>query len=239
MSAAEVDAEQNSNVKFDKICNAKFEFRHYGDGKYLGCAQVAMISNKDQFINGDCLDEIFDNRWNLPPPNLIISVTGCALEWSKEQEKQVSALESSKEQEKQVSALEWSKEQEKQEAAAARFIKNCIYATAIDSKCCWIVNGGSNSGIMRLLGDARRRLGGLGDYVRLGTSQIPLIGIGVASKMAYIDRLKIKNQRIVARSIYPCTPNEGTRSAPNHLEVSAGSIQTQREVSRVERQVRA
>ena len=40
---------------------------------------------------------------------------------------------------------------------------------------------------MRLLGDARRLLGGWGDDVRLGSALVPVIGVGVASKMKYYD----------------------------------------------------
>jgi hypothetical protein len=151
-----------SNMDAKKVCYAKFVFQQLqtdpnSTGKIWGRAQVATY--RGQFIKGDTLDEIFCSRWNLPPPKVIISVTG--------------------------SASDWAKADASEEVASVRFIKNCIYASAIDAKCCWIIDGGSNSGIMRLLGDARRQLGGWGDYVRFGTAQVALIGVGVASKMKY------------------------------------------------------
>jgi hypothetical protein len=151
----------STNLNAEETCFARFVFRQVqtDSEKVWGRAEVAAY--KGQFIKSDVLDDIFCKRWNLPPPKLIISVTG--------------------------SADEYTDEDKQKEAATARFIKNCIYASAVDSKSCWIFSGGSNSGIMRLLGDARRQLGGWGDQVRLGTAQVALCGIGVGSRMKFCD----------------------------------------------------
>ena len=150
----------------EETCLGKFIFREgqadsKSPSKVWGRADVAVY--RGHFIKGDVLDDVFCKRWNLPPPRLIISVTGSADEYGDTAEDKV------------------------KEAATALFIKNCIYASAVDSRSCWIVSGGSNSGIMRLLGDARRQLGGWGDEVRLGTAQVALCGIGVGSRMKFCD----------------------------------------------------
>ena len=65
---------------------AKFEFQRgeadsAEDGKVLGRAEVALYDGP--FVTDDVIDEIFCRRWNLPPPKLIISVTGSAQDWKK------------------------------------------------------------------------------------------------------------------------------------------------------------
>ena len=175
---------------------AKFEFRRGQAGstegeKTLGRAEVALYDGP--FVTDDVIDDIFCKRWNLPPPKLIISVTGSAQDWDKATAPAVAAssadpgdgARASKKDDPKAALAKANGVRE--QAAITRFIKNCVYASAVDSRCCWIIGGGSNAGVMRLLGDARRLLGGWGDDVRLGSALVPVIGVGVASKMKYYD----------------------------------------------------
>jgi hypothetical protein len=155
-------------------------------GQVLGRAEVALYDGP--FVNDDVIDDIFCRRWCLPPPKLIISVTGSAQEWDTKcvpasaADRGAAAAAAPKQ-----DATAGVASDDAEQAAIVRFIKNCVYASAVESRCCWIVSGGSNGGVMRLLGDARRLLGGWGDDVRLGSAQVPLIGVSVASKMKYYD----------------------------------------------------
>jgi hypothetical protein len=154
-------------------------------GQVLGRAEVALYDGP--FVNDDVIDDIFCRRWSLPPPKLIISVTGSAQDWDTGPEEEPNSGSVSDAAPKQVVTAESAAAAAAEQAAVARFIKNCVYASAVEARCCWIVSGGSNGGVMRLLGDARRLLGGWGDDVRLGSAQVPVIGVSVASKMKYYD----------------------------------------------------
>ena len=152
-------------------------------GQVVGRAEVALYDGP--FVNDDVIDDIFCRRWCLPPPKLIISVTGSAQEWDTAAAADSGAAAAAAP--KQDATADLAASDAAEQAAIVRFIKNCVYASAVESRCCWIIGGGSNGGVMRLLGDARRLLGGWGDDVRLGSAQVPLIGVSVASKMKYYD----------------------------------------------------
>jgi hypothetical protein len=146
-------------------------------------------------VTDEVIDAVFCKRWNLPPPNLIISVTGSAQDWVKSPAPPAAPVDSHPPSDTVLGSGVARKENGNppgdanaadalaEQVAIARFIKNCVYASAVESRCCWVMSGGSNAGVMRLLGDARRLLGGWGDDTRLGSALVPVIGVGVASKM--------------------------------------------------------
>ena len=177
---------------------AKFEFQRgktdaAAAGKVVGRAEVALYDG--QCVTDEVIDAVFCKRWNLPPPNLIISVTGSAQDWVKSPAPPAAPVDSHPPSDTVLGSGVARKENGNppgdanaadalaEQVAIARFIKNCVYASAVESRCCWVMSGGSNAGVMRLLGDARRLLGGWGDDTRLGSALVPVIGVGVASKM--------------------------------------------------------